>query len=196
MGLHEQGTFWSLEKRDPGDLKGLEKEYHELLRRFRPLLPPTWFENESLPGGGEREGGGEGRTKAGENGKGSRGVASLGRRITERALELDAAAHAGVFASPRGKGGGRNGARSSPAENGGKGKNGGKEACFERGRTLVHGDLKSWNAFFVREDGGKKGGSGEGGAAAAAISGGERVKFIDWQVGRIRGKRGAGVQAV
>ncbi|CAN0569589.1 unnamed protein product, partial [Laminaria digitata] len=44
-GLHEQGTFWSLEKRDPGDLAGLEGEYRELLRRFRPLLPPTWFEN-------------------------------------------------------------------------------------------------------------------------------------------------------
>lgn len=38
-GLHDQGTFSSLEKRDPGDLPGLESEYEKLLARFRSLLP-------------------------------------------------------------------------------------------------------------------------------------------------------------
>ncbi|CAN0498221.1 unnamed protein product, partial [Laminaria digitata] len=105
-----------------------------------------------------------------KNGKRSEGVASLGRRITERARELDAAAHAGIFLSPGGKGG--NGTRFSPIKR--NGENGGKEAFCGRGRTLVHGDLKTWNAFFERE-GGVKGGGG------VATTAGERVKFIDWQ---------------
>lgn len=43
-GLHPQGTFSSLEKRDPGDLVGLEEEYRQLLCRFRALLPAEWFD--------------------------------------------------------------------------------------------------------------------------------------------------------
>lgn len=42
-GLHKQGTFTSLEKRDPGDLPGLEEEYAKLLSRFREVLPAEWF---------------------------------------------------------------------------------------------------------------------------------------------------------
>lgn len=136
LGLHEHGTFWSLEKRDPADLPGLEEEYDNFLQRFRPLLPVGWF-----------EGGGEEGACAEE--------AALGRRIAARGRELDAAA--------RGFG-----------EAGGGGSVG-EVARRRRGRTLVHGDLKTWNVFFKRSTA-----AAGAGTPAAAVEG--RVKFIDWQV--------------
>lgn len=141
QGLHEQGTFWSLEKRYPGDLPGLEEEYRKLLQRFRRVLPEAWFEGEKDAG----VGGGLGRRRRRE--------ASLGRRISARALQLDAAV--------RGVGNAANDRRS--------------------GRTLIHGDLKTWNVFIRKE----LGESGEGGAGTMSSNGVEEweesVKFIDWQ---------------
>lgn len=138
QGLHEHGTFWSLEKRHPGDLPRLEEEYGELLQRFRRVLPEAWF-------GGAVEGLGRRRRRE----------VSLGRRISARAVQLDAAV--------RGVGDSANGRRS-------------------RGRTLIHGDLKTWNVFIRKE----LSESGEGGAGTTASIGleewEERVKFIDWQV--------------
>ena len=146
-GLHEQGTFWSLEKRDPCDLSGLEEEYQKLLGRFRQLLPEAWFEGELSSGGGGGRGGC------------GRGEASLGRRIAARARELDAAVHGFGGVPVRGSGG------SSSDEVGER----------RSGRTLVHGDLKTWNVFFKKSTG-----RGEEDAGATPGLGG-RVKFIDWQ---------------
>lgn len=137
QGLHEQGTFWSLEKRHPGDLPKLEEEYGKLLQRFRRLLPEAWF-------GGADEGLGRRRRRE----------VSLGRRISARALQLDAAV--------RGVGDAANGRRS--------------------GRTLIHGDLKTWNVFIRKE----LSESGKGDTGTTSSIGleewEERVKFIDWQV--------------
>lgn len=160
-GLHKQGTFWSLEKRDAGDLVGLEEEYQKLLGNFRPLLPAAWFE---APHQGGDAVGGAARRPGGCAGGDER---HLGRRLAARALSLDAAVHAngdGVLAS---SGGGK------------------------RGRSLVHGDLKIWNVFFMTGDWSEAGKQGEGAAArdgsggdaeGPAAAAGGKVKMIDWQV--------------
>lgn len=70
-GLHPQGTFSSLEKRDPEDLVGLEEEYRRLLCRFRALLPAEWFDQQQQQQeeeGKEREAGGQGDRALGEVG--------------------------------------------------------------------------------------------------------------------------------
>lgn len=159
-GLHKQGTFWSLEKRDAGDLAGLEEEYQKLLGNFRPLLPAAWFE---APRQGGDAVGGAGRRPGGRAGGDER---HLGSRLAARALSLDAAVHAdgdGVLAS---SGGGK------------------------RGRSLVHGDFKTWNVFFKTEGWAESGEQGEGAAARDGGGGdaggpaaaGGKVKIIDWQV--------------
>lgn len=204
-GLHEQGTFWSLEKRDPGDLAGLEQEYQKLFLAFRPLLPATWFDD-ALPSQQEAAKGCHGAD--GKVGKGSHGLSEdhhqpsgesgeskggreplLGHRLAARAVELDGAAHAtragGTLAPPSGgeepaaaAAGGRRGVHSGQGGGG-------------RGRTLVHGDLKTWNVFFKRGSwrgagaegaGGGGVGNGGGGGGAPMDAAGGRVKIIDWQV--------------
>lgn len=82
---------------------------------------------------------------------------TLGRRLAARALELDAAAH-GVRKVP-------------PNDEGGGGYGGSGQGA--RGRTLVHGDLKTWNIFFAK-------GAHNNGSAVAGN--GTEVKLIDWQV--------------
>ncbi|CAM9933060.1 unnamed protein product [Ectocarpus sp. 6 AP-2014] len=159
-GLHKQGTFWSLEKRDAGDLAGLEEEYQKLLGNFRPLLPAAWFESPHQ--------GGDAAGDAAQHPGGCAGVDErhLGRRLAARALSLDAAVHAngdGVLAS---SGGGK------------------------RGRSLVHGDLKTWNVFLKTGGWAEAGEQGEGAAArdggggdaqGPAAAAGGKVKIIDWQ---------------
>lgn len=152
QGLHEQGTFWSLEKRDPGDLPGLEEEFRKLVERFRHLLPPAWFEEE------------KNETTSVVNR--SRGEAALGSRIAARALQLDAAAR-GVDAL-REDG---DTVKSRMCTGGDEGASGWRRR--RRGRTLVHGDLKTWNVFFRR--------GGVAQETKARVAGGT-VKFIDWQV--------------
>ncbi|CAM9760508.1 unnamed protein product, partial [Ectocarpus sp. 8 AP-2014] len=159
-GLHKQGTFWSLEKRDAGDLAGLEEEYQKLLGNFRPLLPAAWFE---APHQGGDAVGDAPRHPGGCAGGDER---HLGRRLAARALSLDAAVHA-------------NGDDVLASSGGGK-----------RGRSLVHGDLKTWNVFFKTGGWAEAGEQGEGAAARdggggdakepAAAAGG-KVKIIDWQ---------------
>ncbi|CAM9381912.1 unnamed protein product, partial [Ectocarpus sp. 12 AP-2014] len=159
-GLHKQGTFWSLEKRDAGDLAGLEEEYKKLLGNFRPLLPAPWFE-------APHHGGDAVEDAAGRPGGCAKGdERHLGRRLAARALSLDAAVHAngdGVLSS---SGGGK------------------------RGRSLVHGDLKTWNVFFKTAGWAEAGEQGEGAAArdcgggdasGPAPAAGGKVKIIDWQ---------------
>ncbi|CBN80176.1 conserved unknown protein [Ectocarpus siliculosus] len=160
-GLHKQGTFWSLEKRDAGDLAGLEEEYQKLLGNFRPLLPAAWFESPHQGGDAVGDAARHPGVCAGADER------HLGRRLAARALSLDAAVHAngdGVLAS---SGGGK------------------------RGRSLVHGDLKTWNVFFKTGGWAEAGEQGEGAAArdgggvdaqGPAAAAGGKVKIIDWQV--------------
>lgn len=159
-GLHEQGTFWNLDKRNPEDLEGLEREYENLLGRFRLLLPASWFE------------------PAQQEGRGRGAAPSLGRRLASRALDLDAAVlgREGGSSLSRGDDVGR------VASRGGR-----------RGRTLVHGDLKTWNVFFRKGAWGEVGAGGTGSGGGGGCGGGSggkastapargRVKIIDWQV--------------
>lgn len=61
----------------------------------------------------------------------------------------------------------------------------------KRGRSLVHGDLKTWNVFFKTTGWAEPGEQGEGAAArdggggdaeGPAGAAGGKVKIIDWQV--------------
>lgn len=145
-GLHEQGTFWSLEKRDPSDLAGLEREFDKLTKEFLGLLPAAWFAD---PPEGVRD----------------TGELALGRRLAARARALDAAAHGSREAGDLWRCGG--------AVRGG------------RGRSLIHGDLKTWNVFFARgigDDGPARWHRRESREEGPAVGDG-LVKFIDWQVG-------------
>lgn len=191
-GLHEQGTFWSLEKRDPADLQGLVQEYENLLKRFRPVLPDSWFlarqteDTASVsasdivgrPDQGDVDsvGGNECRTLYPE-----KGPQTLGRRIAARARELDAAAHGGISGVV--------------GNNRGGDMRAGGEAVRQRstrGMTLVHGDLKTWNVFFkIREPSiallqesptPVPGANADAVANSETSSREEQVKFIDWQV--------------
>eukprot|EP00752_Nemacystus_decipiens_P017867 g16019.t1 len=162
MITEDLGAGW--EQRNPEDLEGLEREYQNLLARFRPLLPSSWFESPQRPGG-EGDGGG--------GGEGAGGVMSLGRRLAARALDLDAAVL------------GREGRESSLSRGGDVG--GMADKGGGRGRTLVHGDLKTWNVFLrkgawgeVGEEGTDGGGRDGDGKSLTAPAGG-RVKIIDWQ---------------
>ncbi|CAM9929602.1 unnamed protein product [Scytosiphon promiscuus] len=217
-GLHEQGTFWSLEKRDPGDLAALEETYQRLLESLRPLLPPEWFSDGSgLPSSGDAGSGedadvdpgtvssavsataavsddhaggrkvsGEGSGETGDDaryrhralqtrGTGVGGERHLGRRLAARAVELDAAAHAPPPSELRRCLLGEGSASGGSSVGGARGR---------RGRSLVHGDLKTWNVFF--STGGWGEADREGTAAAAGAADGDaapggKVKIIDWQ---------------
>lgn len=203
-GLHEQGTFWSLEKRDPGDLAGLEQTYERLLESFRPLLPEEWFSDASNPpsladadgGSGTAsktvsdiaDGNGEEVSGAGSGGGGDAAARRdhssqhrktglgrercLGNRLAARAVELDAAVHA---PPPR------EWSLSSPGEGDAGLATGVGSSRGRRGRSLVHGDLKTWNVFFSAGVWGEAGQDGTAGGAATTTARG-KVKIIDWQV--------------
>lgn len=88
---------------------------------------------------------------------------ALGRRLAAIALDLDAAAHGDLT-----------------GDGGARGRGFGGSGQGARGRTLVHGDLKTWNVFFAdnASNNGVCGTYGEDGGRGM-------VKFIDWQVGCI-----------